>query len=194
MTKSPRAELVHRKVLDAAATLLAELGYLELTMDKVAVLAGVTRKTVYHRWPHKAALVGELLISQARVEAVPDHGDTRLELRSLLDMVLRDVRGEGGAILPALWANMGDPSVMERFRHEVLLPRRQNARAVIQRGIARGDIPADVDADLLIDTWSGVAMFRTEVRSDAFLPEQVDELVDLVMTGRVPRIRPRTAR
>ncbi|MFD4947409.1 TetR/AcrR family transcriptional regulator [Streptomyces sp. NPDC058239] len=188
----PRDPEVRRRVLDAVAELLAELGYLELTIDKVAARAGVTRKTVYHWWPNKPVLVGDLLVRDALVDLVPDLGDTRRELRLLFDMVLRDVRGEHGALLPALWANMGDPSVMERFRREVLLPRRQDARATVQRGIARGDIPADVDVDLLLDTWSGVALFRTEVRSDIFLADQADELVDLAMKGHVPRIRSRS--
>ncbi|MEV7406197.1 TetR/AcrR family transcriptional regulator [Streptomyces sp. NPDC091267] len=175
-------------MLDATAEVLSELGYLELTIDKVALRAGVSRKTVYHRWSSKSALVGELLIRDAIVDDVPDVGDTRVELRHLLGQILRDSRASKGSVLSALWANMGDPSVMERFRTEVLGPRRQYARATVQRGIARGDLPADVDVDLLLDSWSGVVMFRTEVRADAFLTSQVDALVSLAIDGNVPRI------
>ncbi|WP_051939133.1 TetR/AcrR family transcriptional regulator [Phaeacidiphilus oryzae] len=178
-----------RKVLDAVAELLTELGYLELTVDKVAKRAGVTRKTIYRRWPHKAALVGELLIRDARMDTVPELGDSRAELRRLFELILRDVQEEGSRVLPALWANMGDPAVMERFRREVIAPRRLDARAVVQRAIARGDLPSDTDVDLLIDTWSGVVQFRSEVRRDVFLASQADELVDLALRGGVPRLR-----
>ncbi|MFF9479535.1 TetR/AcrR family transcriptional regulator [Streptomyces sp. NPDC014733] len=180
---------VQRKVLDAVAELLSELGYLELTVDKVAKRAGVTRKTIYHRWPNKAALVGELLIRDARMDTVPELGDSRAELRHLFELILRDTQDEGTLVLPALWANMGEPAVMERFRREVLAPRRQDARATVQRAMVRGDLPPDTDVDLLIDGWSGVVQFRSQMRSDVFLAAQADELVDLALRGGVPRLR-----
>ncbi|MGQ4515464.1 TetR/AcrR family transcriptional regulator C-terminal ligand-binding domain-containing protein [Streptomyces sp. DW26H14] len=179
---------IHHKVLDATAELLAELGYLEFTVEKVALRAGVSRKAVYHRWSSKSELVGELLIRDAVVDDVPDVGSTRQELRVLFGQILRDVHDGRGSVLSALWANMGDPAVMERFRAEVLGPRRQFARAVVQRGIARGDFPPDVDVDLLLDSWSGVVMFRTEMRGDAFLASQVEALIEVALAGNVPRI------
>ncbi len=184
----PKDPEVHGKVLDAAAELLPELGYLELTIEKVAARAGVTRKTVYHRWANKAALVGDLLIAHAVVDHVPDLGDTRSELAILFRQILRDVRDDRGTLMSALWATIGEPAVLDRFRSEVLGPRRQFARAAVQRGVARGDLPADIDVDLLIDMWSGAVLFRADVRADTFLASQADALVDLALCGSVPRL------
>ncbi|POX35980.1 TetR family transcriptional regulator [Streptomyces sp. Ru73] len=184
----PKDPELDGRVLDAAAELLAELGYLELTIEKVATRAGVTRKTVYNRWANKSALVGELLIRNAEVDHVPDLGDTRAEMRTLFDQIVRDVGESRGRLLSSLWATIGDPAVLERFRTEVLGPRRQYARAAVQRGVARGDLPADIDVDLLIDMWSGTVMFRTEVRADVLLASQAEAMVDLALSGAVPRL------
>lgn len=184
----PKDPELDGKVLDAAAGLLEELGYLELTIEKVAARAGVTRKTVYNRWANKSALVGELLIRNAGVEHIPDLGDTRAEMRELFAQIVRDVGESRGRLLSSLWATIGDPAVLHRFRTEVLGPRRQFARAAVQRGVARGDLPADIDVDLLIDMWSGTVMFRTEVRSDALLDSQADAMVELALSGCVPRL------
>ncbi|MFI8996529.1 TetR/AcrR family transcriptional regulator [Streptomyces sp. NPDC053542] len=184
----PKDPEVDGKVLDAAAGLLEELGYQELTIEKVAARAGVTRKTVYNRWANKSALVGELLIRNAQVDHIPDLGDTRAEMRELFAQIVRDVGESRGRLLSSLWATIGDPAVLHRFRTEVLGPRRQFARAAVQRGVARGDLPADIDVDLLIDMWSGTVMFRTEVRSDALLDSQADAMVELALSGCVPRL------
>lgn len=185
----PRDPEIRRRVLDAAAELLGELGYLELTVDKVASRAGVTRKTIYHWWTGKAALVGALLIDGAIIDDVPDLGSTRDELLHLFDQILWDTRHANvGTILPVLWASMGDPSVMARHRQEVIGPRRRIARAVLQRGIARGDLPFDTDIDLLLDMWSGVVLFRRDVRNDEMYRDQVEQLIALALAEQVPRL------
>jgi len=160
-----------------------------MTMDGVASRAGVTRKTLYHWWPSKAALVGELMVAESIVDEVPDTGSTREELLALLGQIVRDARAvSAGSILPALWACRGDHEVMLRYRREVLMPRRRLAHAAVQRGIARGDLPSDTDIDLLIDTWSGTVMFRHEVRGDDLYQDQIEQLIDVALAGGVPRL------
>lgn len=186
--RRPSAD-VRRRILAAASELLSSVGFLDLTMDGVAGRAGVTRKTLYHWWPGKAALVGELIVAESIVDEVPDTGSTREELLILLGQIVRDVAPvRVGGVLPVLWASMGDREVMERYRREVVSPRRRLARAAVQRGIARGDLPADTDVDLLIDQWSGTVMFRQEVRGDDLYQDQIEQLVAVALAGGVPRL------
>lgn len=186
--RRPSAD-VRRRILEAAAELLATVGFLDMTMDGVASRAEVTRKTLYHWWPGKAALVGELIVAESIIDEVPNTGSTREELLILLGQIVRDVRPvRAGSVLPALWASMGDREVMERYRREVVMPRRRLARAAVQRGIARGDLPADTDADLMIDMWSGTVLFRHEVRGDDLYQDQIEQLVEVALAGGVPRL------
>lgn len=190
----PRDPEIHRRVLDVARRLLDEVGYLELTMDKIASQAEVTRKTLYHWWPGKAALVGELMVHDSIVDEVPDLGSTREELRLLFAQILRDATPEGGrGRLSILWASMGDASVLDEYRRDVLGPRRRYAVAVIQRGIGRGDLPPDIDTDFFMDMWSGTVLFRRAMRSSPIYDDQVEQLVEMALGGQVPRL-PRAGR
>lgn len=53
-----------RKLLiDSAATLFAENGYNETTIDDIAAAAGTSRATVYSYFPSKDAIIGDLIVT-----------------------------------------------------------------------------------------------------------------------------------
>ena len=90
----PRDRRVDAAIRAAVMSLLAEAGYARLTMEKVAERAGVSKDSVYRRWPNKVALVAEALQHRARaVPEVPDTGslpgDVRAFLRALLAVTAR---------------------------------------------------------------------------------------------------------
>lgn len=60
-----RGAPVIETVLEATIAELAKLGYQGLSVEQVALRAGVARTTVYRRWPTKAALV------KAAIESMP---------------------------------------------------------------------------------------------------------------------------
>ncbi|WP_416383028.1 TetR/AcrR family transcriptional regulator [Nocardia flavorosea] len=74
---------VDRLILDAARDCVAEFGVRRTTLAEVARRAGVSRPTVYRRWPDSRALIGELLVRELRTiiaAAVPETGDARTRL------------------------------------------------------------------------------------------------------------------
>ena len=177
------------RVVGLAGELLAESGYLAMTVDELASRAGVSKKTMYRWWPNKAAIVAEVLAARANVRPVPDLGDTRRELLILFDLALE--YSSAGGITAAIFVldDAGDQAdVLHAVQDRVIAPRRDFGRAAIQRGIARGDLPADIDIDALIDLWSGFAGFRQVVRSTPVSRHHVNQLVDLAMAGHVPRL------
>lgn len=54
------------RILDAALDAFADIGIRRATMDDVARRARLGRATVYRRFPHKQALVGAVLLREAR--------------------------------------------------------------------------------------------------------------------------------
>ena len=71
----PRDPGVDVAIRTATVDLLGEIGYARLTMDKVAARAGVSKASLYLRWPNKVALVADALQQRARaVPQVPDTG------------------------------------------------------------------------------------------------------------------------
>lgn len=183
--RPPDAE-ARRRVLALASDLLNESGYTSLTMDELAQRAGVSKKSLYRWWPNKAAIAAEAIAARAATSAVPDLGDTRRELLALLDLTReyacgRDVPAEM-IIADSTRATAQD------LLGEILAPRRDAARAVVQRGIARGDLPADVDVDALLDLWNGMAVYRLAIRRVPLTDRTVEQLVSMALAGQVPRL------
>ncbi|BCJ45666.1 TetR family transcriptional regulator [Actinoplanes ianthinogenes] len=177
------------RILFAAESLLDEAGYLGVTIDEVASRAGVSKKTVYRFWPHKPALISDLIVERSRIMPVPDTGDTRGELATLFQMIIEYLTaGHGRTMTLLIAATHDDPGTLTRVREQVLTPRRDIARNVLQRGIARGDLPADIDIDALLDLWHGLVAYRLSGRPAALPGHTVDQLVDLAMSGHVPRL------
>ena len=50
----PRDVRNDTRILEATSAILFEKGYAGLTIDGVAAAAGVSRPTIYRRWPSKA--------------------------------------------------------------------------------------------------------------------------------------------
>src|SRR3954462_3227974 len=67
----------------AAAALLAEVGYANLTMEAVAARAKVSKPTLYLRYPSRAVLVFDAIFGKTKALEIPDHGNIRTELREM---------------------------------------------------------------------------------------------------------------
>ncbi len=183
------ADEVRSRVVRLAGELLAESGYLAMTVDELATRAGVSKKTLYRWWPNKAAIVAEVLAERSTVHPVPDLGDTRRELLAVFDLAVEYNTATNMATVNFVREAAGDdPDVRRTILDSVIAPRRDVARGVVQRGIARGDLPADVDIDALIDLWSGFAAYRQTIRPTPLSRHTVDQLVDLALAGHIPRL------
>ena len=53
-----------------------------------------------------------------------------------------------------------DPAFARQYRARFVEPRRDQARAIFRRAIDRGEIPADTDADVVLDLLFGSAYHR----------------------------------
>ncbi len=62
---------VDRAILAAARDCVQEFGVKRTTLAEVARRAGVSRPTVYRRWPDTRALIGELLTAELRAAIQP---------------------------------------------------------------------------------------------------------------------------
>src|SRR5436305_15336789 len=81
----PRDPGVDVAIRPATADLLGEIGYARLTMDEVAARAGVSKASLYLRWPNTVALVAEALQQRARaVPESPDSGALATDMRASL--------------------------------------------------------------------------------------------------------------
>lgn len=169
-----------------AATLaeLVEVGYAGLRFEAVASRAGVHKTTVYRRWPDRSSLVAEALLVQRDADVpVPDTGALEGDLRALARSVGASIRSPTGAALARMLVlEAGRPSVAalaQEFWHERLW----RAGTVVARAVARGELPADTDADLLVEALIGPLYFRALLVGAPVDDAHVDRLVDLLLVG-----------
>jgi AcrR family transcriptional regulator len=159
----PRSERAHHAILTAARQLLIEKGFAAMRLEHVAARAGVGKATIYRRWASKEALAQDLLAQLAAPHiAVAESGNTRDELLAAVINPMRAVsETDFGPVIRALLSEIAsDPSIGDPFRATVVAARRAEVSRVIKRGIARGDLRMDADAEVATELLVGPVYFR----------------------------------
>jgi len=163
-----RSEQVVRRVLDAGLVELARSGYAAFRMESVAAGAGVNKTTIYRRWPNRAALV-TALVEQMRTPLregpLPDTG----RLESDLVQAFRRRFGVAREVAGRAWARLLDerssPEV-EAIIGRTVDDRRDEWRAMVVRGIERGELPRRTDPQLVLDLVRAIVDARRSSRLD----------------------------
>ena len=189
----PRSEDARKAILRSTLKLLQEAGFPDLSIEAIAADADVGKATVYRWWPNKAALVADAFSQSADAELrFPDTGSVRSDVSSQMKHLVRVLRGRRGKIVAALiGGGQSDPELIEAFRDRFMMPRRQEAYGILRRGIDRGELPEDLDLDLVLDTLYGSLYMRFLIRQTGLTEEYVEEVVSLVMDGAA-RHQPRS--
>jgi AcrR family transcriptional regulator len=178
----------HQAILAATTQLLAEVGYTALTIEGVATRAGVGKATVYRWWPSKGALVIEAMSTARDMVPVPESGDLRKDLLAVGKGIVQTLaHTPAGAVIPALAADiMHDPEMAEQFRSQMIRPRRSAVTQILRRAADRGELPADLDIDLLLDVYAGAVFYRVLVSGEPVTDLLAEQLVSLLLDGKAP--------
>jgi hypothetical protein len=117
-------------------------------------------------------------------------GDTATDVRTVVQATLDHyVRTTFAANLAAIAADRRDPDATRRLA-ALFGPRRAADASVLLAAAARGDLPHDLDVDLLLDMVLGTLIFRALIGVPAD-DRVVDQLTELIVNGTPPRVRDR---
>lgn len=172
-------------------TELAENGYAQLTMERVAERAGAGKASLYRRWSSRAELVRDTAYHLLRdADGLPDTGSLRGDLIAALGQTAGLLAGPMGAALRALVSE----ALADRVDGADLASLstgmgRRIMTEVIERAVARGEIPADAAGVLRLDVGQALLrdrfLFRGETPDTALVTEIVDDVL-LPLFGAVP--------
>ena len=182
----PRSEQADRAIMAATLELLAERGIAGMSIEEVAARAGVGKATIYRRWSSKGALALDAFLAEFRgQQPLPDtgslHGDLRTSLRAWVRAVTRT---PAGRILADLIGEIQhDKDLAATFRERVLEPLRQQHRIMLDRAIARGEIPAGTDREVALDLMFGAAQHRLLLGHLPLTDRFVGQVVDVIVAG-----------
>ncbi len=180
----PRAPETDERILDAAYRLLTQQGFVRMSMDAVAAEAGVTKPTIYRRWPSKIELAMAALVATCDNSRPAVVGDTRADLIAEMEHFRRAIlRPYGMSLLGTVLAEEHEtPELLAAFRQYLVAPRRQALTALLGAAQARGELVADADIGLAVNLLVG-ALYAQYLASTPFAEDWSARVVDAVLTG-----------
>jgi AcrR family transcriptional regulator len=178
-----RSQRARQAVLNATADLVAEVGVERTTIDEIASRSGVAKTTIYRHFASKQVLVVEAVHACSHIPVVTDTGSLRDDLISCFSGTTKaSYDGRlGDMMLSLMDAAQRDPELGRLVRAQTD-QRRRLATTVIERAVARGDLPADVDVDLLVTLLAGPLIYTKLVRRQRVTDELVAAVVDTVLS------------
>ena len=184
----PRDARADRAIVDATLELIADAGVRDFRMDDVAERAGVGKAAIYRRYPSKDDLVSGVVAAVVSDIAIPDTGSTREDLIALM----RDAVGLYGdpvrsGVVASIVGEMRQHRGLARaVRDGFLAGRREALRAVLDRGVARGDLAADLDVELALDVLGGPLFYRLLITGGPIDEQLAQGVTELILRGFAP--------
>jgi AcrR family transcriptional regulator len=170
-----------------AATLeeLAEGGYASLSLERVARRAGVHKTTLYRRWGTREELVLEAMLERAAEHiSVPDTGSLREDLLELARTAAANASSpEVAAMARAVVAGAPFDSRMAAANRRFWAERLALDAVIVERAIARGEVPAGTDAQRVIEAVLGPIHLRLLLTGAPVDHEFLAGVVDIVVAG-----------
>jgi AcrR family transcriptional regulator len=181
----PRDPRTHRDITDATRHLLVRDGYDQVSIDAIAREAGVSRPTVYRRWPSKAHVVFDAAFGDPGGDALPNTGNFAADLREFVRAMIEFWRAPvvEAATLGILAERRRDPEL--HIRTQQLLDQQTLAAftALAQTGIDAGQLRADLNITMLYELLVGTTFYAVLVQQHDNVTDLVESLFALVLTG-----------
>ncbi len=186
----PRDPELEDRVFDAVMQIYANGGWSALTFEAVARECGVGKSSLYRRWDNQQTMLHAAMKARWLPVHHIDTGSLPSDLRQLAQMIFENQTGN--------FANMSNRLLIDAARYpelrEMSSPYMEEtvlqARAIIRRAAARGEVPSTLNHGLLMDMVVGAVSnhvlttppkLREEMHRKA--PSFLDELVEIVLRG-----------
>lgn len=197
----PRDETITSDILEATLALISEGDSSALTIEAIARRSGVSRPSIYKRWPSLAALLLDAVL-EARRQAlplgsadqpfpIPETGSLAGDLEALVNLgvaLFADL--ERGGVIQALLAEaIHSEEVARRLEETILAPDERQLRTIFQRATERGEWPlvsdgaSDQDEVLVMRALIAHAIFERYILHRPFEDELTSRLAGL-LAGR----------
>ena len=184
----PRSETARRAILDAGLRLAVRDGYQAVTIKAVAQEAGVGRQTIYRWWTTKAAVLLEAVRELASTAGRPPlTGDAETDLRALLRATYVLAGTVGPTIAGLMAESTHDHEFAAELQRELLAPRRELVRRILEAGQRDGRLGQGAGLDLVVDMVWGTMWYRILSGHNPVEPALADEITGAVvrLLGRV---------
>jgi len=188
-----RDDATRRAILRAAFDIIEADGYRAFTIEGVAARSGAGKTTIYRWWPSKEALAVDAFMAEIpQCGPAGSSGSAIEDLKATLARIAENLtEGKNGRVLAAiLGGGQAELETCVQFRDRFLIPRRELGRAVVQRGIANGELRADLDVDAALEALIAPIYMRLLMRIPPRSPDEMRAFADTVIQGMASKAAP----
>ncbi|MGD0455122.1 MAG: TetR/AcrR family transcriptional regulator [Solirubrobacteraceae bacterium] len=139
-----------RALVDAALEEFTEFGYSGMSMESIALRAGVSKVSLYRRWPSKLAVTADVLTRLSETTPVPDQGNLIADVRFLLTQSIgsTSARATAHVVFRTLGEMSVDPELLVLYRTHLLSRRIAQLRGLVERARERQELAPGLDTDV----------------------------------------------
>src|SRR3954447_7883241 len=176
----PRDPELRRAILAAAMALITEVGYDRMTVDAIAARSGVSKPTLYRRWPHgKPELVADAIRDRhAERGTVPDTGGLRGDLLAFVALQTGRLRDEAHLACGLAAQMRTSPELAAVMREHVIGEEHARVETILERARARGELAPGPVSRLFADVAGALVYTRVTITGEPVDEAFTDELVD----------------
>jgi AcrR family transcriptional regulator len=180
------SEPIVRSVMAATLKQLGDRGLEGICIEEIASAVGLNKTSIYRRWPSRRDLVLAALL--ARREDTPpfvESGDLTADLvRALSEKVAHMSTPLGRRITQVLMA-FNDPDAVAITRG-LRLNRYSCPSAIIKNAVARGELPAGTDPDILGELLQAPVLYRVLVWGEPVDEAYIRRVVETALRSARP--------
>lgn len=178
-----RTARVRRRILEAAAELIARDGIGGLRYDQVAELAEVNKTSVYRNWPDRNALIADALATfGADVAPLHDSGDIDADLVDFLEALAAATASSQGRALLTVVASARENPELRAVVDEVFERRLSTLDDRLKSAIERGELPP-VETSFVAEMLAGPVQLFVTRGARAFTRADAVRVTGVVLAG-----------
>jgi len=178
--------------MTAVMDVLLEDGLDNLSIAKVAALAGVHETSIYRRWGTRERLLYEALFAGAETpQPVPDTGSIKGDFAVLASDILARLRDPKGKLLFQAVIIAENQPELDDERRRVWQTRLDVLSTVIRRGIERGELNEDIDPALAFEMLAAPIAIRVMVTREPVEEDLPERLATILLNGLGVKVRPK---
>jgi AcrR family transcriptional regulator len=180
-----------RAILEVIRELLADVGYDRMSIDELARRARASKSTIYRRWSGKPEMVAAALHGlMTDHPALPDTGSLRGDLIAAMTGFCRLYERKRPIVLSLLAAIRSDPSLGRLLHEHVLQTGLAETTVILDRAVARGDLPATPDVSAIVEVGKALLWHRLllsgEPLDEPWVRHVVDHVFRPLLTAAAP--------
>jgi AcrR family transcriptional regulator len=179
----PRVVRSRQCILQATVELMAERGVPAVSVEAIAERSGVAKTTIYRHWPTREALMVDAGTSVGYREPIT------APAVDLDERVVQIAQAVGtristppmSVLLPDLLAAAERDPLMREMKDGLLRTRRRPLFDALHEAASTGDLPADVDVELLVALIVGPIYYRRLIVQEPVTSEFVERVVAVAL-------------